>query len=91
MDGWQATDESGLMQVPIDWPSALTAQTTEQVPSVYFSATAKFLGDQKFSYNQLLKFKLKVTNEGARAARNDIVLEGSGYSISAPIFAQGRI
>ena len=66
------------------------AQATDQVSSVFFSAPAKFLGDHKFSYNQLLKFKLKVTNEGARATRKDIVLEGSGYTISAPIFAQGN-
>ena len=58
--------------------------------TVYFVAPQHFLGDQKFSYNKYLKFKLRVNSDSSRASRDDVVIEGNGMRISAPIFAQGN-
>ncbi|XP_046546813.1 LOW QUALITY PROTEIN: laminin subunit gamma-1-like [Haliotis rubra] len=59
--------------------------------SMYFSAPAQYLGDQRFSYNRFLTFTLRVGDEsGARASIIDVVLEGSGQKVSGPIFAAGN-
>ena len=49
----------------------------------------RYLGDQRFSYDQHLSFTLRCGEEGARASVLDIIIEGgNGLRISAPIFAQ---
>lgn len=58
--------------------------------AVVFSAPDRYLGDQRASYNQQLQFTLRVSETGARASIEDIVLEGSGLIISQPIFGQGN-
>ena len=57
---------------------------------VYFLAPDRFLGDQRASYNQRLLFSLRISDTGGRASIEDIVLQGSGLSISLPIFGQGN-
>jgi len=57
---------------------------------VYFLAPDRFLGDQRASYNQKLTFSLRISDAGGRASIEDIVLQGSGLSISLPIFGQGN-
>ncbi|XP_071512701.1 laminin subunit gamma-1 isoform X2 [Panulirus ornatus] len=57
---------------------------------VYFLAPDRFLGDQRASYNHDLSFFLRVGELGPQASTEDIVLEGAGLTISAPIFAQGN-
>jgi len=46
------------------------------------------LHDQRFSYGLDLTFTLRVGEEGARASVDDVIIEGDGRRISAPIFAQ---
>jgi len=48
----------------------------------------RYLGDQRFSYGLALTFSLRVGEEGARGSVEDIIIEGDGRRISAPIFAQ---
>ena len=48
----------------------------------------KFLGDQRLSYNQDLTFRLRLGEEQARASILDVVIEGDGLMVSAPIYAQ---
>lgn len=58
---------------------------------VYFNAPERFLGDQRASYNRLLKFKLQLVKQRApNPSPSDIILEGSGIKIFIPIFAQGQ-
>jgi len=48
----------------------------------------RYLGDQRFSYGLDLTFTLRVGEEGARASVDDIIIEGDGRRVSAPVFAQ---
>jgi len=52
--------------------------------------TEKFLGDQRLSYNSLLTFTLYLDDDhnDVTATYHDIVLEGDGRTLSAPVFAQ---
>jgi laminin gamma 1 len=43
-----------------------------------FVYSAKFLGDQRASYNQDLKFKLRIDQGGPRPAAEDIIILGGG-------------
>ena len=53
-----------------------------------FAFLGRYLGDQRFSYGLDLTFTLRVGEERARASVDDVVIEGDGRRISAPIFAQ---
>ena len=53
-----------------------------------FVCTDRYLGDQRFSYGLELAFTLRVGEEGARASVDDVIIEGDGRRISAPIFSQ---
>jgi len=57
-----------------------------------FDGTDKFLGDRRLSYNLLLTFTLYLDDDhdDVRASVHDVVLEGDGRTVSAPIFAQGN-
>ncbi|KAH3798034.1 laminin subunit gamma-1-like [Dreissena polymorpha] len=57
-------------------------------PMVYFSAPARYLGDQRFSYNQFLSFKLRIGEEQAAPSIIDLIIEGSGQQISIPFYYQ---
>ncbi|CAL4069011.1 unnamed protein product [Meganyctiphanes norvegica] len=57
---------------------------------VYYVAPDRFLGDQRAAYSHYLSFMLNVGELGPQASTEDIVLEGAGLTISAPVFAQGN-
>lgn len=58
---------------------------------IYFLAPDRFLGDQRASYNRLLKFRLQLVGQvGPNPSPTDVILEGAGNRISLPIFAQGH-
>jgi laminin gamma 1 len=50
----------------------------------------RYLGDNRFSYGLLLTFSLRVGEEGARASVQDLIIEGDGLRIAAPIYAQSN-
>lgn len=88
---WNAIDYYGR-EVPTSF-NAVEQHISISAPgseTVYFSAPARFLGDQRSSYNQFLSFVLRIGEEGPQVTVEDIVLEGSGLSISTPIFGQGN-
>ncbi|BFZ20658.1 hypothetical protein BsWGS_23697 [Bradybaena similaris] len=64
--------------------------SAENNEAVYFTAPSRYHGDQRFSYNQFLTFDLRIGEDTARASVVDIILEGSGQSISTHIFAQSN-
>ena len=55
-----------------------------------FLFSGRFLGDQRASYNHKLSFYLRIGELGPMATTEDVILEGAGLAISAPIFAQGN-
>ncbi|KAL4219663.1 Laminin-type epidermal growth factor-like domai [Mactra antiquata] len=59
---------------------------------VYFNAPARYLGDQRFSYNQYLTYSLRIGEENEQISPSiiDIIIEGSGQKISAPFYSQGN-
>ncbi|XP_069161690.1 laminin subunit gamma-1 isoform X3 [Procambarus clarkii] len=88
---WQAAESTGR-SVPLNY-NAVTQSLAVSAPGrdkVYFLAPDRFLGDQRASYNHELSFFLNVGELGPQASTEDIVLEGAGLSVSAPIFAQGN-
>ncbi|XP_059157945.1 laminin subunit gamma-1-like [Physella acuta] len=62
--------------------------------AVYFSAPARYLGDQRYSYNQYLSFDFRIGDARPKPSVVDIILEGSGQSasthISTHIYAQSN-
>ncbi|KAL1516977.1 hypothetical protein ABEB36_000802 [Hypothenemus hampei] len=86
---WKAEDESGR-------PSGITYEASSQsvtvrangAETIYFTAPNRFLGDQRNSYNQLLRFSFKIGPENPIATTADIVLESGNLSVTNTIFAQ---
>ena len=52
--------------------------------------SAKYLGDQRFSYNQFFSFDLRIGEEDARPSVVDIVFESGDQRFSSAIFVQGN-
>lgn len=52
--------------------------------------SARYLGDQRFSYNQFLTFDLRIGEDDSRPSVIDIIFEGSGQRFSSAIFVQGN-
>ncbi|XP_070532708.1 laminin subunit gamma-1-like [Ptychodera flava] len=90
--GWTGEGSRGE-EVPISW-TIFTGAIGLQAPDIYpyfFVAPDDFLGDQKFSYGQELSFSFRVGNDDEiRLSSQDIIIEGSGFTISAPLTAQGN-
>lgn len=86
---WKAVDEYGR---PIETQhhglSQSLAVSSPGAESIYFLAPDRYLGDQRASYNQLLKFVLRIGETGPIATATDVVLEGAGAYIANTIFAQ---
>lgn len=86
---WKAADEHGR-NVPIQF-NAMTNSIGVSAPGnefVYFLAPDRYTGDQRASYNQVLKFTLRIGENNPRATAMDIELEGSGGYVRNSIFAQ---
>ena len=43
-----------------------------------FSVSGSYLGNQRFSYNQELSFKLRVSDNSAMESQDDIIIEAGG-------------
>ena len=55
-----------------------------------FYFTAKFLGNQQVSYGQSLSFDYRVDRGGRHPSAHDVILEGVGLRISAPLIPPGK-
>lgn len=86
---WTAEDQYGrTVNVQFNALSGSIGARSTGSESVYFLAPERYLGQQRASYNQLLKFTLRIGEPGAIATAMDIVLEGAGDQITNTIFAQ---
>ena len=74
------TEDYVLWSFCIDWIFLIPVYLT----------SARYLGDQRFSYNQYLTYKLRIGEEQAAASILDIIIEGAGQRISAPFYSQGN-
>lgn len=86
---WVAVDEFNR---PIDVKYSKYSKnigiTAKGNSHLYFSAPDRFLGDQRASYNRLLKFRLQLIDQVGPSLSNDVILEGAGTKISLHLFAQ---
>lgn len=57
---------------------------------LFVTAADRYLGDQRFSYSMNLSFTLRVGEDGASASVMDVVIEGDGIVVRAPIYSQVR-
>lgn len=57
---------------------------------ISFNFSARYLGDQRFSYNQHLYFDLRIGEDDSRPSVIDIIFEGAGQRFSSAIFVQGN-
>ncbi|KAF2367040.1 Laminin IV [Trinorchestia longiramus] len=88
---WLAEEWGGRELAPhYEGASRILSVSARGPDKIYFLAPNRFLGDQRFSYNQHLKFQLRIAGTQSQATTEDIVLEGAGLVISAPIFAQNN-
>ncbi|RUS73743.1 hypothetical protein EGW08_018504, partial [Elysia chlorotica] len=89
--GWTAVDERGS-EVASQYHGISKSFTIKGLNEIlYFSAPARYLGDQRFSYDQYLTFDLFMISGRYRGMRSDIVLEGgNGQKISIHMYAQGN-
>ncbi|XP_050515179.1 laminin subunit gamma-1-like [Diabrotica virgifera virgifera] len=86
---WNAEDEyQRQIEVKYEPISQSIGVHTVGDEAVYFIAPNRFLGDQRASYNQLLEFTLRIGDNRAVPTATDIILEGSGASVTNTIFAQ---
>ncbi|XP_054719317.1 laminin subunit gamma-1-like, partial [Uloborus diversus] len=90
-DKWQAVDYNAR-EIPSKFnPSSQNIEVSAiSRDPVYFIAPARYLGDQRASYNQFLNFTLRIGEEGPQATLEDVVLEGAGLAVSLPVFGQGN-
>ncbi|XP_055963971.1 laminin subunit gamma-2 [Sorex fumeus] len=90
-DGWRAEQGSGG-RANLQWSQRhrdVFASSRRGDP-VYFVAPAKFLGNQQVSYGQTLSFAYRVDRGGRRPSAHDVVLEGAGLRVTAPLMSPGR-
>ncbi|KAG7329883.1 hypothetical protein KOW79_006105 [Hemibagrus wyckioides] len=89
MEGWRVVTAPKVSpsQVQYHWSPAhhsIEVVSTDVLP-VYLSAPARYLGNQALSYGQTLSFVLRL-NRGVRyPSTSDVVLEGAGLKVAAPL------
>lgn len=73
-DNWRGVDARGNEHSSLSW----SGEGKIALSGLYFSAPAKYLGEQRFSYNQFLEFFLSVDTESEPIPGD---AEGSGVEI----------
>ncbi|XP_053103696.1 laminin subunit gamma-2 [Hemicordylus capensis] len=90
-EGWQAQVNGYPLQ--LQWSSQhqeVYVAARSQDP-IYFTAPAKFIGNQQLSYGQKLSFDYHVNRPGRRPSQHDVVLEGAGLRVTAPLMPHGKM
>ncbi|KAK1164005.1 laminin subunit gamma-2-like [Acipenser oxyrinchus oxyrinchus] len=91
-DGWRASFKTGS-QVQFRWsPKHRDVFITSMDNNpVYLLAPDSFLGNQVLSYGQNLSFSFSVGRGGRWPSPEDVVLEGAGLRVAAPLADLGTI
>uniref|UniRef100_A0A8D0GBE9 Laminin subunit gamma 2 n=1 Tax=Sphenodon punctatus TaxID=8508 RepID=A0A8D0GBE9_SPHPU len=63
--------------------------TATTLDPIYFMAPARFLGNQQVSYEQTLSFDYRLNRVG-HPSQHDVVLEGAGLRVTAPLMPLGK-
>ncbi|KAM5147780.1 laminin subunit gamma-2 [Mantella aurantiaca] len=88
LEGWTTVLKDGS---PASVPIRMSRHQKEvylasrQLEPLYFNSPGVFLGDQSHSYGQVLTITFRVDRGRHRAGVEDIVLEGGGLRVTAPI------
>ncbi|KAK3087389.1 hypothetical protein FSP39_005285 [Pinctada imbricata] len=88
---WTAEDRSGNV-IPTQY-NGIQENIGVSAPGfepVFFVAPAKYLGDQRFSYNQFLSFDFRIGERDARPSVIDILFESGDQRFSSAIYVQGN-
>ncbi|XP_027724386.1 laminin subunit gamma-2 [Vombatus ursinus] len=90
-DGWRATHRN-RNPAPLQWSQRHhdVFSTARRSDPIYFVAPAKFLGNQQVSYGQSLSFDYRVDRGGRHPSAHDVILEGAGLRVSAPLMPLGK-
>ncbi|KAM6218305.1 laminin subunit gamma-2 [Rhynchocyon petersi] len=91
VDGWKAVQRNGS-PAKLQWSQRHqdVFSSARRSDPVYFVAPAKFLGNQQVSYGQSLSFDYRVDRGGRHPSAHDVILEGAGLRITAPLIADVR-
>ncbi|XP_069890397.1 laminin subunit gamma-2 [Dipodomys merriami] len=91
VDGWKAVQKNGS-PVKLHWSHRHrdVFSSARHSDPVYFVAPAKFLGNQQVSYGQTLSFDYRVDRGGRHPSSHDVILEGAGLRITAPLIPLGK-
>ncbi|XP_046539018.1 laminin subunit gamma-2 [Equus quagga] len=86
VDGWKAVQRNGS-PAKLHWSQRHRDifSSARRSDPVYFVAPAKFLGNQQVSYGQSLSFDYRVDRGGRHPSAHDVILEGAGLRITAPL------
>ncbi|KAM9212714.1 laminin subunit gamma-2 [Dugong dugon] len=86
VDGWKAVQRNGS-PAKLQWSQRHrdVFSSARRSDPVYFVAPAKFLGNQQVSYGQSLSFDYRVDRGGRHPSAHDVILEGAGIRITAPL------
>ncbi|XP_027790818.2 laminin subunit gamma-2 [Marmota flaviventris] len=85
-DGWKAIQRNGS-PAKLHWSQRHrdVYSSARRSDPVYFVAPARFLGNQQVSYGQSLSFDYRVDRGGRHPSAHDVILEGAGLRIRAPL------
>ncbi|XP_036297904.1 laminin subunit gamma-2 [Pipistrellus kuhlii] len=91
VDGWKAVQRNGS-PAKLHWSQRHrdVFSSARRSDPVYFVAPAKFLGNQQVSYGQSLSFDYRVDRGGRHPSAHDVILEGAGLRITAPLMPLGK-
>ncbi|XP_075689237.1 laminin subunit gamma-2 [Rhinoderma darwinii] len=88
VEGWTSVVKDGS---PAPVPVRMSRHHKEmylasrQLEPLYFGAPGAFLGDQSLGYGQVLSISFRVDRGRHRAGAEDLILEGGGLRITAPL------
>ncbi|XP_061239423.1 laminin subunit gamma-2 isoform X2 [Bos javanicus] len=91
VDGWKAVQRNGF-PAKLQWSQRHqdVFSSARRSDPVYFVAPAKFLGNQQVSYGQSLSFDYRVDRGGRHPSAHDVILEGAGLQITAPLMPRDK-
>lgn len=90
-DGWKAVQRNGA-PAKLHWSPRHqdVFSSARRSDPVFFVAPGKFLGNQQVSYGQSLSFDYRVDRGGRHPSAYDVILEGAGLQIRAPLMPLGK-